>query len=671
MESTMKKVLILLFTGIILSLSGVCQITVKIGSALQQNPGSDVHLPVSVTGLDGSAGGKGVAGIELHITYSSTSLVYDTSLNFSLLTPSSQWFFGGNGTEYSTNWLEPSGNKVNIPDNTELFEIVFHYLGGPTELIFDSARCLLVDSVYNIIPGVHYINGQVTPSQGLVESKWNGTGPWITAANWSNGIPGDSTNAIIESGEVTILSTAICKSLAINPGCTVNISPGFSLTVNQDYSNNGMFNLQSASGGTGSLIVRGSVAGTGVNNFMQFLEFPEGKPHMASSPVMGSAASVFEGNIVEKYIENTASWNSLSSSEILETGVGYRINGSTPATFTFQGAFLTSDVTINNLSYTSSGQEDSRGYNLLGNPYPSAIQWDEGGWQRTNVDYAVYVWSGYKYLTWNGSIGSLTDGVIPAMKGFFIRANAAGALLRIPGNARLHSTLPYTKSMDMMTNVISMRIENITDTAHYDEAFVNILNGSTMSFDNNLDAFKLLGSMEYPQIFTKSTDQKALSINTQPEFLSIPVEVTTGIAGSYKITFGGIESFSQGQPVFFEDKTSGTIINVRNSNQLVFVSSGTNETGRFILHFQEVGIGEHEGTSLRVWNSEGRIHIEPKNGALQIDQLDIFNLMGQNVYSTSKLSLPATIQPNYLSTGLYILKVKSQDEIWVQKLMVK
>ena len=670
MENKMKKVIIS-FLAIFAFIAGQAQITVTMGSALLQDPGTEVHLPVSVKGLSGAAGGKGVTGIELHVSYANTTLVYDTTLNFSSLAPSSLWFYGANGIEYSTNWVEPSGNKLNIPDNTILFEVVFHYLGSSTELVFDTARCLLIDSAYNIIPGVQYVKGQVTPSQGTGESRWNGTGPWNTIPNWSNGIPGDSTNAIIETGEVTASSNAVCKSLTINSGSNVNISANFSLTANRNYVNNGILNLQSDDAGTGSLIVRGSASGSGVNNFRRYLDFSSGFPYLVSSPVPGATASVFAGNAVEKYIESSASFTPLASTDNLESAGGYRVNGTTPATFSFQGLFNTGDVAKNNLSYSESAGADLRGFNLLGNPYPSAIQWEQGNWGRTNLDYAVYVWSGYKYVSWNGSIGALVDGIIPAMQGFFVKSNASGASLTIPEGSRLHSTQPFYKSVEAVSGMVSMRLESTADTSHFDEAFVHILSSSTTGYDNNLDAWKLFGNNAYPQIYTKTADQGLLSINTQPEFTSIPVEYKAGTAGTYKITFGNIESFDPGQPLFFEDKTTSTVINLRNTGAFVFTSDGTPETGRFILHFQEVGMEEHAETIFSAWYMDKMVSISPKTGNRHVDQVEIYNLSGQLVYFSGNLDLPATILQDNLSDGLYILRIKTKDGVFTQKFLAR
>jgi hypothetical protein len=670
MRENMKKVLITIIT-IFIFITSQAQITVTVGSALLQNPGTDVHLPVSVKGLNGQTGGIGITGLELHLSYTNTSLVYDTTLNFTAAMPPTQWFFGGNGVEYSTNWLEPAGTKLNIPDNTVLFNIVFHYLGGATELVFDSARCLLVDSAFNLIPGVHYVNGIVTPSLGSGESRWNGTGPWNTSANWSNGIPGDSTNAIIETGEATVLSNAVCKAITINQGSVLNVSPGFALTVNRNYTNNGTLSLKSISGGTGSLIVKGTAGGTGTNSFSRFLDLGSATPALVSSPVISATASVFGSNVTEKYGESTASWTTIPGSENLESGTGYRISGSVPSTATFQGPFNTGNITRSNLSFTGSLQAESHGLNLLGNPYPSAIQWEQGSWSRTNLDYAVYVWNDYKYISWNGSVGALKDGIIPAMQGFFVKSNAPGASLTIPSGSRLHSSQPYYKEVDATANVISMKFLNTADTSHFDEAFVQILPGSSTGFDGSHDAFKLNGSSAYPQIYTKASDQSMLSINTQPDFVSIPVEFMAGTAGSYKIVFGSLESFNVSQPLFFEDKTTSTVINIRNTGAFVFSTDGSTQTGRFVLHFQEVGLAEGTESVFSIWNNGSTVHITPKTGNMHADQIELYNLTGRHVFSTSNLDLPVTIQPDHLTMGLYILRITTQEGIYTRKLLVR
>ncbi len=73
------------------------------------------------------------------------------------------------------------------------------------------------------------------------------------------------------------------------------------------------------------------------------------------------------------------------------------------------------------------------GWNLVGNPTPSTIDWNVSGWTKTNMDGTIDVWNpsdtigGYK--TWNGSTGSLGSGRIAPFQAFWVKANAASPLL--------------------------------------------------------------------------------------------------------------------------------------------------------------------------------------------------------------------------------------------------
>ena len=75
------------------------------------------------------------------------------------------------------------------------------------------------------------------------------------------------------------------------------------------------------------------------------------------------------------------------------------------------------------------------GWNLLGNPFGQAIDWDAAGWTKTGVSNSLYVWDpdylGGSYRVWNGTAGSLSDGVVPAGNAFWVEATADGAALAV------------------------------------------------------------------------------------------------------------------------------------------------------------------------------------------------------------------------------------------------
>ena len=93
---------------------------------------------------------------------------------------------------------------------------------------------------------------------------------------------------------------------------------------------------------------------------------------------------------------------------------------------------MTGVVNNGNFSVTLYNHDNlyTKGFNLVGNPYPSPIDWNAAGWTKTNIDNALYFFKasttdqyGGTYSSWIGGIsndGSANMNIIPSMQGFFI-----------------------------------------------------------------------------------------------------------------------------------------------------------------------------------------------------------------------------------------------------------
>ncbi len=67
-----------------------------------------------------------------------------------------------------------------------------------------------------------------------VGDSWTGavSNAWENPANWGCGkVPDANTDVVISSGSVTVSSNAVCRSLKVNPGATLNVAAGFTITV--------------------------------------------------------------------------------------------------------------------------------------------------------------------------------------------------------------------------------------------------------------------------------------------------------------------------------------------------------------------------------------------------------------------------------------------------------
>ncbi|KAF0194402.1 MAG: hypothetical protein FD166_3527 [Bacteroidetes bacterium] len=648
------------------------QVTVALGSVYEVVAGTKVYIPVTVTGLDAANSGTPITAAEFHIFFNNQNVEYDTTANISALTPPAEWIYGASATQYGSTWVDDNLNAISFPDGTVLFEVVFDYKGGETILDLDSSRCYLVDANFSYIPVAQVIDGIITPAAGSDQSVWTGEGDWNTSANWSNGVPGINTIAVIESGNTEINSGSNCKSLLVNAGASVHVMPGFSLSVSEGITSNGGFFIESDASGTGSVISNGAVTGTGTFSTEQYVDFSSSHSHLVCSPLPSATGVVFSGLNPEKYTESSAAFESLGESDVIPNASGVRVTSDSPSTMVFSGAFNSAGVTLSNLPFSDLNEMEHKGLNLIGNPFTSALFADLPLWTKSGVGNGVYVWDGYKFKCWNGITGNLTDGLIPAMQGFFVRTDNANASLDIPAASRIHSNAPFYKSSkDNLLNHLVLRFEKKDDPDHFDEAFIHVKEGSVINYSSESDVIKLTGNPDFPQIWTLSSDNTSLAVNTQPDFeTSIPVSFKVKGAGKYQLSVSGIESLGSETPLYLEDKQdASTIWNLRLSPVIEFnFGEGASTGNRYVLHFNVIGINELEKDYFKVYLSNGSIHIEAEQQK-RIEQVELVSLTGQLLGMYENLTTPSVIRLEKCSGGIAILRIRTVEGIYIKKLL--
>ncbi|HEX8384823.1 MAG TPA: T9SS type A sorting domain-containing protein [Rubricoccaceae bacterium] len=129
------------------------------------------------------------------------------------------------------------------------------------------------------------------------------------------------------------------------------------------------------------------------------------------------------------------------------------------------------------------------GWNLIGNPFERRLDWDVVGWTKTNVDNTIYVYdpAASVYRTWNGTTGSLGDGVVAEFQGFWVKASAAGPELVAPPQARVTTPAPQAP----LGPHFGLRLAgSVGGTAVSDDAFVAFVPGAAEALDA-YDAYEL------------------------------------------------------------------------------------------------------------------------------------------------------------------------------------
>jgi surface protein len=457
----------------------------------------------------------------------------------------------------------------------------------------------------------------------VITYTWNGSvsSDWNTAANWDlNTVPGATDDVVItNTGTAPMLSASAqvsCNALTVNSSASLTISSGGSLIANSS---------------SGTVIVKRTLSGTNQHHFI-------------SSPVNDADLStVFDASLHDKiylrrYDEPSGNWMNITIPTSLSNGVGYSYYRSvvkvvsTLATFT--GSLITSDVTPSISNNGPAGNDQYKGYNLIGNPYTSAIKWGQGNWNLSNVDDAVYVWSNGVYKSYVGGVGALTNGVIPAQQGFFVKANGASPSITIPSASRVHNTQAFYKNS--VANTLQLEVASSVND-YVDATFIRFAPKATALFDNQLDAYKLENDAEAPMIYTNAGED-LLSVNSLPsstQYSEIVVSFTAGVNGRYSITASGMESFG-------------------NSN-IVLMDMLTNTTQNLALN--------------PIYSFDGKIMVQLPE--VTKAEAIITNMAGQVVASHFINAVGLIELPVSVSSGIYVVSVKGQAGIVTRKVFVR
>ncbi|HRG57722.1 MAG TPA: PKD domain-containing protein [Bacteroidia bacterium] len=279
-----------------------------------------------------------------------------------------------------------------------------------------------------------------------------------------------------------------------------------------------------------------------------------------------------------------------------------------------------------NLTYTNSGNPLDDGFNLIANPYPSAVDWLSVNWTKTNVNNAIYM-----FQADNGQYASFVNGIatnggsrfIASSQGFYVQANAASPVLTLTENAKSLSSPVLIKESDK-NNVLKLRI--VGNNAS-DEAVIYYEKDATYGFDGNYDAAKFLSTNPLNPSISTVINSRDLCINSIPfeaKTINIPVRVTAGVSGTYEINWNGLNSFAPNACITIEDTENGNIINLKENPNYYFNLNEGVQSPRFVLH---INVPLPVSNTLATCNNtnDGSITLQNQSGANSFVQLQSNN----------------------------------------------
>ncbi|HRW84441.1 MAG TPA: DUF2341 domain-containing protein [Bacteroidales bacterium] len=481
---------------------------------------------------------------------------------------------------------------------------------------------------------------------------------------------------------------------------------GYVMLSSGDLASDGYLTLVSDATSTACIDGSGSGAVTGIMTMQRYLPSGFGYRYI-SSPFTASTVNVLSDEInlgssfppVYKYDESRiySGWVSyVNTDSLLRPVHGYSVNfGSSPLPVTVDftgtaasGAFTRTLYNHNN-TYT-------KGFNLIGNPYPSAIDWDAAsGWTKTNIDNAIYFFKPGTTDQYGGTYSSYVNGfpsdgtvnnIIPSMQGFFVHVTDGAfpvtATLSMNNSVRSGDTShPFAKSAEKGAgSAIRLSAHFTADTSAKDYLLIYGDVKATENFDIDLDALKLMNTdLKVPNLYVASDDSRKLSIAGLPAYsgsqLRIPLGLKANTAGTVVFSMQSVSGSFSGYPVFIYDQTEGISRSLLdNGNYSVFLTAGEYQN-RFFLDINNFTTGTNEEKEtitepFHAWVAGDVVMMDVNrvNGNSAI--IKITSLTGQTLFEKRVHEAGHYEMHPLISGGVYLISYLSQHERAVQKIIL-
>ena len=498
---------------------------------------------------------------------------------------------------------------------------------------------------------------------------WDGSSgtDWEVAANWVNDlVPVASSEVVIPGGcsNYPVLASGVaCKDLTISGGASLVINPGAALTITGDLTNEagaeGLI-IKSDAGGTGSLLHSTTGVQATIERYIGGSSWgsPDDGWHLLSSPVASQSVSDFTVDPATDYDFyawseagdewvnfKDGSFSVFNNGNNFVPGRGYLIAYKNTVIQRFSGVVNTADVTMN---LTRTGSNDYAGFNLIGNPFASAVSWNPD-WASGNVGGVAYIWdeAGKDYIPVE------SGDVIPSMNGMMVYLGSGNMEdIIIPSGSRQHNPQSWYKTS---VDRILLVAHDLTSGASK-QCIVRFNPEATGGFDLKYDGLYLKGYA--PEFYTVS-EGRHLTVNTlrsMQDQSEIPLSFVKSSSESYSVELAG--SYT-GMRVLLKDKKLSQTVDLTQQRHYNFSSADGEAPDRFELSFTTVGIDEDNMNVLGgAWMNDGCLYI---NSSAVNTAYEVLDLQGQILQAGSALTSGIQAFPVRLPAGIYIVRLTSKS----------
>ena len=599
-----------------------------------------------------------------------------------------QWYVNQPG---SLGWTEASGTGItgaatatlNI-NNPALYE-GYQFYGQVRE---NTSTCFTASQAVAIVGAT----GTVTYSNG----------------NWIGGLPNDITkNVVIEAGQIYNTSSGPITARTLTNNGSLTVDAANAVIIEFDLINNGTFNIQDGGSLVQNCDVDNASANTNVGSIaMQRITQPMYRLDYTywSAPVSGNTLiDLSPSTPLNRFFQWNATAGSWAvTSGIMNVGKGYIVRApnsygldpTLPASYeNFIGNFSGKPNNGTVETPVVGAATGTNKWNLLGNPYPSAI--DAADFLTANsavLDGTLYFWthnspfgattyaySAGDYASWNGSGGVATatdltsnnfgspSGKIAAGQGFFVRGIADGTAvfnndMRIAGdNMQFFKPTAVDNSNYALTtgkHRVWLNLQGVTQG--FSQTLVGYIDNATNGFDSRFDGLSFGGNSVtfYSVNETKNLviQGRALPFANTDE---VPLGYKTTQTGNLIISIDHVDGLMENQGIYLKDNLLN-IVHDLNASPYTFAAIPGTFNERFVLRYLPDAVLDNptfndqiNGVTIRKNDAVLRVNSPYET----IDEVKVYDIAGRLVFEKKDCN-SNTFEASAITNSEQVLIVK-------------
>lgn len=516
---------------------------------------------------------------------------------------------------------------------------------------------------------------------------------------WSNGAPSDEKELLFHD-DYSFLSSANSCSCAIDLGKEVVVSNGKTLGLRFNYTGSGTLVLENTAAlyqtddtmvNTGIIQLKRKTTATVKSDYTYW-----------SAPVNNQQLSTLSpdsaSNAFYSFDALTDTWTSESGIAKMNVGKGYIIRA--PENFSeinptiYEASFI--GIPNNGIVSVPIAAADTS--NLIGNPYPSAINADlflmtnagviDGTlyfWtHNTPINQGIYTSNDYAEYNLLGGVGTSPatnlgantnkpNGTIVSGQAFFVTGINIGGMATFKDEMRIleqntlffkSSTINKSKDFNSIEkHRIWLNLSN--KEGAFKQTLIGYATAATDEYESVYDGLSFDGN-DYLDFYSINQGMNLAIQGRALPFIAtdeVPLGYKTTMAGTFQISVDETDGILSNQTIYIEDRAKNLLQDISQEPYVFFTEKGT-FNNRFVLKFKDKNLKTTN------FNQEpNRVLIESKNKQIKISaamewitKVVVYDLLGRERYKNPKVNgREFTILDLALSENILVVQVTLHD----------